>query len=61
MGAIQLGLGVLLMDTWTLPQLEPGIEPPTFRFVGQPNFHIHTRDIKDLFTSCETDTNPFKR
>ena len=30
----QLGLGVLLMDTSTLGQVEPGIEPPTFQFVA---------------------------
>jgi len=28
----QLGLGVLLMDTSTIGQVEPGIEPPTFWF-----------------------------
>jgi len=33
----QLELGVLLMDTSTLGQVEPGIKPPTFRFVG--NLH----------------------
>jgi len=29
----QLELGVLLTDTLTLGQVEPGIEPPTFQFV----------------------------
>jgi len=33
----QLGLGVLLMDTSTLGQVEPGVEPPTFRFVDNPH------------------------
>jgi len=34
----QLGLGVLLMDTSTLGQVESGIEPPTFWFVDN---HCH--------------------
>jgi len=31
----QLGLGVSLMANSTLGQVEPGIEPPTFRFVDK--------------------------
>jgi len=31
----QLGLGVLLVDTLTLGQMEPGIETQTFRFVDK--------------------------
>jgi len=34
-----LRLGVLLMDTSTLGQVEPRIEPPTFRFVDEPLSH----------------------
>jgi len=33
----QLGLGVLLMDTSTLGQVEPGIESPIFWFVDNLN------------------------
>jgi len=41
----QLGLGVLLMDTSTLGQVEPGIEPPTFRFVDK----LHKPDPLTVF------------
>jgi len=33
--------GVLLMDSSTLGQVEPGIEPPTFWFVDNLNEPLH--------------------
>ncbi|KAJ7998630.1 hypothetical protein DPEC_G00206880, partial [Dallia pectoralis] len=45
----QLGLGVLLMDTSTISQEEPGIEPPTFRLIdNRLNPLSHCRPSKNI-------------
>jgi len=45
----QLGLGVLLTDTSTLGQVEPGIESPTFWFVD----NLHEALIHCHLITCE--------
>lgn len=48
----QLGLGVLLKDTSTLGPVEPGIEPPTFRFVDNLHEPMETNFQKVMESSC---------
>jgi len=54
---IQLGLGVLPMETSTLDQVEPEIKPPTFWFVD--NLHEPLSHCRALTPVCGTDSGAY--